>query len=682
MKVLSLKRSLIFAAGLIAVFLGISLLVQGVSYLTWHLSGAGDISFEELENIPVPERNPTEPKALHSVREWSPEDGKVFHEAPMLRPLVEAGELPPVADRLPEDPLVIVPPEQIGPYGGTWKCLGTGPRDIEFYLPRHTYEGLVRWDPMGQKIFPNLAVRWKIEDGGRIYTFWLRKGVRWSDGHPFTVDDILFWYEDVLKDPDLTPVIPREFRPGGELLQVEKVDQYTVRFRFQKPYGLFLQMLASKQGDETSRLTTFPAHYLKQFHPRYVPKEKLETMARAKGFDLWSRFFLDDRYDWRNVEIPRIWAWIVTKPLPARPVVLERNPYYWKVDPEGNQLPYIDRMNFGVYDRETINLKAINGEIGMQKRHLNLDIYPLLMSNRKKGGYRIFHWISAAGGAIYLSPNLNHLDPVLKKILNDRRFRIALSHAINRQELNEAAYFGIGKPRQAAPPRHSLYYSPEYERAHIEYDTELANKLLDEMGLTRRNKKGIRLRPDGKPLRLNIESVVQSGYERILQLVADHWTAVGVESKVKMMEPNLFYQRKDALMHDIGISGSGVDQIPVVDPRWFFPANRGSIQGIAYARWYLSDGARGETPPPDIQKCMELYGQIEQTPDQQEQIRIFKEIIELNRKNLWVIGTIGEVPILVLVKNNFRNVPEVAVAGWVVRDLGNTAPECYSIEEK
>ena len=672
-----MRRIVVFVVSLLAVFLGFAALAGALGRLTWALSGAGKTSLEEIRRIRPPERHPRGPKKVHRVAEWPAERGRDFHEAPMLARRVAAGELPPVAERVPENPLVVVPPEHCGPYGGTWARFATGPTDIGVFEARLAYDGLVRWDAMGRRILPNLATRWKVEEGGRVYTFWLRRGVRWSDGQPFTADDIMFWYEDILKNEELTPVVPRDFRRGGEVVALEKLDDYTIRFRFKEPHGLFLQMMASGLSYVPVR---YPAHYLKHFHARYVPKEKLEAQAREHGFQLWFQLFFD-RMDWRNPQCPRLWPWIVKRPPPARPVVFERNPYYWKVDPEGNQLPYIDRMTFEIYDIETINLKAINGEMGMQGRHLSFDNYPLFMENRRKGRYRVLHWISSGGGENILAINLNHKDPVLRRIFADKRFRIALSLAIDRREINELAFFGIGQPRQVCPPPASPYYDPDYEKAHIEYDPERANRLLDEMGLARRGPDGIRLRPDGKPLAIQIEVPSVFVNYRIFELIASYWTAVGVKTDAKLEARQLFYTRKAALLHDVGTWGSADEMLPVIDPRWFIPFSLESIHAIGYARWFNTDGRQGEDPPPAIRRCLDLYRQIQMTPDPAEHIRLFKEILRLNRENLWIIGTVGNVPAIFLVKETFRNVPEVAISGWVFRTPGNTAPECYAIEE-
>ncbi|HUT32240.1 MAG TPA: ABC transporter substrate-binding protein [Planctomycetota bacterium] len=671
-----MKRTLVILGCFLAVSLGLFVVVGLLARATWALSGAGTTPLESVQGLAVPERNPSEPKAVHSVAEWAGERGRGFQEAPMLAERVKAGALPPVAERLPEDPLVIVPPEQRGPYGGTWARFATDTNDTGVYEARIAYEGLVRWDAMGRRILPNLATRWEVADGGRAYTFWLRRGVRWSDGAPFSADDLLFWFNDVLQNPELTPVAPIDFRRGGELAKLEKLDGHTVRFRFKEPHGLFLQQMASGLS---YTLLGYPAHYLRQFHPRYVPKEELEAKAKAMGFHFWYQLF-GERRGWRNPQCPRLWAWLIQDPA-ALPVVFQRNPYYWKVDPDGRQLPYLDRVTFGIFDVETINLKAINGEMGMQSRHMDFANYPLFMENRKRGGYRVLHWVNAGGSVMQLALNLNQkTDPVLRELFGDPRFRIALSHAIDRDAINEVCYFGIGKPRQLCPPAASPYYSPEYERAHIEHDPARASALLDAMGLSARDADGVRLRPDGAPLSIFIETTSMTGNAKMLEMVARDWTAVGVKTELKITARQLYYTRKAALLHHVGVWWPADELVPLIDPRWFLPFSTESVHAIGYARWFTSGGKAGVEPAGDLRRCIDLYRAIQQTPDEAEHRRLFAEIIELNRKNLWVIGTIGEVPSLVLAQDRFRNVPEIAVYGWIFRSPGNTAPECYAME--
>ena len=664
-----------FLGALLGVCLGLLVLIEIIAYACWSLSGAGKAAPTAVASGLKPTIDSV---TYHRVEEWPAEQGRIFHQAPMLDARVQSGALPPVEQRLPLDPQVIVPPQQIGPYGGTWRRFGTELADIQPYIAhRLPYGNLLRWGPKADKLLPNLATKWEMSPDNKTCTVWLRKGVRWSDGAPFTVDDILFYFNDVLQNKDLTPSIGREYKPGGKLMGVEKVDDYCVRFTFAAPYGRFVHLLAGMPGID---MIDYPAHFLKQFHPRYVDPQTLAAQAHAAGYDFWHQRFNKVR-DFTNPKMPRLWPWIIVTPPPARVIVLERNPYYWKVDPKGNQLPYIDRVTYELFDPETINMKAINGEVGMQDRHIRFENYPLLMQHAQEGHYRVLQWVDSNGGANILGLNQNTKDPLKAKLLGDKRFRIALSYAIDREEINQVCFFGTGTPRQVAPPPTSLFANPAYEKAYTEFSPEKANRLLDECGLTRKNADGIRLRPDnGKPLTLTIDANQMACNPGALQLVAADWTRVGVRTDVRLLARQLFYQRKAALMHDVGVWYGADEQIPTLDPRWFFPWTNESIWGVDYANWFRSNGKKGAKSPPEIQQCMDLYKQLEATADLQEQKRIFDQIIDLNRQNLWVIGTVGQAPSLYVVQDTFRNVPEVAINGWQFRGPGNTAPECYAIE--
>ncbi len=652
-----------------AILAGVILLVIVLGYGMHSLSRTG--APVEREEALLEEDGEREPVGHHRVGEW---DGdRSFGEAPPLRSLVEAGELPPVEERLPKNPLVIHPPERTGPYGGNWNVFATGPEDISA-MTGITYETLIRWDPLQQELLPNLAVDWEVRDDGRTYVFELREGVRWSDGEPFTSKDILFWYEQVLSNPDLTPAPHRAFIRDGEMMEMEAPDERTVVFRFAKPHGLFLHWLAEGSSEIMMR---FAAHYFRDLHPDFVDDAELNRRTVRAGFDAWYQYF-EDKAEWRNIERPTIGAWLIRRPPPARRILFDRNPYYWKVDPEGNQLPYIDRKTYQIAARETMNLNFIRGDMGMQHRHVVMRNYSLLMEHQSEGDYRVNKWISTFGSGV-LMPNLNHRDPEMRKVIADRRFRIALSHAIDREEISEAVYFGLGRPMQLTP----IHTSPIFDESHVaqftEYDPEKANRLLDEMGLEERNKDGIRLLPDGTPLRLSIEFFQLIADHETLQLVADHWSKVGIDAEARQLARSLFYTRMPARMHDVAVGGNSSIPSPLLHHGYFVPYSQAARHALSYAAWFMSDGERGERPPEPLRRAMEYYQEIMLTADQDEHTRLGRKIQEINIENLWFIGLIGDLPGLTLVKNSFRNVPDQAV---ILGNAGVTAPECYSIEEK
>ncbi|MCX7841058.1 MAG: ABC transporter substrate-binding protein, partial [Anaerolineae bacterium] len=377
-----------------------------------------------------------------------------FNEAPMLAEQVKAGKLPPVEQRLPKNPVVVPTVEKIGKYGGTWRVGLSGGNDQVGLYRMVGYEGLVRWDPSFKEIIPNLAESFQANADASEYTFKLREGLKWSNGKPFTANDIMFWYEDILLNKDLTPTIPTWLTVNDKPVVVEKVNDYTVKFKFAGPYGLFLQRLGHPDG---TRITAFPADYLKQFIPKYNPDA--DKQAKDAGLKTWVDLFnakigAGERSAgyYANLELPRLIAWIPVTSYDgkATQVTLERNPYYWKVDSQGNQLPYIDRVQATIAgDVQALVLKALNGEIDMQDRHIaTLANKAVFADGMQKGNYRFYELIPSQSSTFVIMLNMTHKDPVKRAVFQNKDFRIGLSYAINRKEIIDTVYVGQGKPFQ------------------------------------------------------------------------------------------------------------------------------------------------------------------------------------------------------------------------------------------
>jgi len=609
------------------------------------------------------------------------------HQAPMLQDRVRAGKLPSLEERLPVEPLVIQPVEEIGQYGGTWHRVAVGPGDAGIINSRLSYEALVRWaGPTDvSKVVPNVIKAWEVSPDATTFTFHLRKGMKWSDGEPFTADDFVFYYEDVLLNEDLTPVFPKLLRDPAkdEPTVLEKIDDYTFKFTFASPYGLFMQMLAGPSFQWVP--DGHPAHYMKQFHPNYVDKAELDKKVKDAGFDNWWELY-DDRRDWRNPERPHIWAWPVKQAPPAVPIICERNPYYWKVDPEGNQLPYIDRISFDVVeDSEMLNMKAVAGEVDMQFRHIIWQNYPLFMENAEKGNYRVMKWKLARGSGAVLPLNLNHKDPAKRELFNNKKFRIALSLAINRDEINEFCYMGMGTPRQQAVIEECPYFKPEHATKYAEYDPDKANALLDEIGLTERDEEGFRKGLDGKPLTITIEYAPVFGpWKDLSAMVAEDWKKVGIRAIPKEEARPLFSQRcQEGHEVDLGIWTADRCATPLIEPWYFMPIGGGTpcSNGRDWWDWYTTGGESGEEPPPEVKRQYELWDKIKGATSDVERDKYAEEFFDNASEQLWYIGIVGGLPHVGIVKKNFRNVPEEAISDWLQLTPGNTAPEQYFIKQ-
>jgi peptide/nickel transport system substrate-binding protein len=599
---------------------------------------------------------------------------KKYNEAPMLAELVKQGKLPPVNQRLPEQPLVLKPPEKIGKYGGTLRTAMLGPSDTYSILQLIGNDSLVRLDPYRNKIVPNLALSFKEEDKGKVFVFRLRKGTKWSDGSPFNADDIMFWYNDVLLNKELTPTIPVWLTIGGKPVKVVKVDDYTVRFEFEQPYGMFLMRLAQAQGDSI----LIPKNYMKQFHPKYTPKEKLDELVKKEGFQQWYQLFMSKNDIYLNPERPTLFAWkVVTagQTLGAN-MVYERNPYYWKVDSAGNQLPYIDKVVYSIEENvEVITMKALSGQLDMEHRYASVSggspvqNYPLFMENKEKGGYKIVRIISTRSNSAAYGFNLNHKDPVVRKIYNDKRFRIAMSLAINREEIIKLmGYDKLGSvPYQCAPLPNSPYYHERLAKQYLEYDPEKANQLLDEIGL-KRGPDGFRLRPDGKPLLVTIEVIApHTARIDISQLVKKYWNDVGVKTEVRVIERSLFYTRKAAGEHDVATwgadGGSGIE--PILEPRWYFPYSQESLFGTLWALWYMTGGKSGEEPPKEVKRQIALYDKILSTTNESQRKLLFKQLLDIAADQFWGIGICTEPFMFATFRKNIGNLPQEMAASWL-----------------
>lgn len=617
-------------------------------------------------------------------------------EAPSLAEMVAAGDLPPLEERLPTNPAIVEPVESLGQYGGTWRSALVGGADNAWLVRTISYEHMVRWNPEFTGLEPNIAESFEANDEATEFTFYLREGMKWSDGDDFNADDVMFWYEATRADEDYEAVHPTAnwIKGGdGEGVVVERIDDYTVKFVFSAPNGLFLQNFATPSGADVTR---YPAHYCSQFHAAYADADELDALIAEHDATDWVNLFdlkcggvPGTPYDarWQNAELPTLMAWdIVDAYGEGTQVIAERNPYYWKTDPEGRQLPYIDTVIYDILeDTEVLLGKVASGEIDMMSRHFNTnDNKAFLFDEQENGEFEFFETIEG-GNTTGFHFNLNHQDPRMREIFQNKNFRIAMSHCINRQEIVDLLYIGQGEPMASAVGKEMPdLYDEEFYTQYIEFDQELAQELLESEGFVRDG--DYYLAPDGEPLSFEVQVTEAFGFDARAEVVVNQWQACGIDARLKVMDRSLLYTRKDANEHDVHVWGAGAGPTVFLDPRHLFPYSGESTFAQAWQTWYNNPDGDGaltppEEPPADVQRQMELYDQIKASGDTAVQTELMKEIIEIAKDQFYVIGLSSSPPGYGIVKTNFRNVPESMPGSWQYPTPAPTHPEQYWIEQ-
>ena len=606
-----------------------------------------------------------------------------FEESPALKALVDAGSLPPIEERLPANPLVLTPLESVGAYGGTWRTatFGGGDSEIERTIG---YTRLVRWNPEWTEVIPDIAESVEVNADATEYTFTLRAGTRWSDGEPFTADDLVFWNEHVLRNTEITPSAPAWLTAGGEPVKVEKIDDNKVVFKFAAPNGLFLMNMATVRGADI--LAASPEHYLRQFHKDFNA-EGIDALVSAAGAADWVQLFNNKvgfPGRWRDLGRPTLDAWVMTSPYSGTTqVVAVRNPYYAKVDTEGNQLPYLDRITIDVMeDTQAIILKAISGEIDMQNRFIEtIDARPVIVQNQEKAGYGLFIARPAWSNALLITLNQTHKNPALREVFSNKDFRIGLSHAINREELNQLIYAGQAKPYQAAPREGTELYDEQMATQYLEYDVALANEYLDKAGLTTKDAEGYRLGSDGKRITFAIDALTGSPIQvDALELIQRYWRAVGIDMQPRPAERSLIFARLQTNDNDglAWVGGGGYDFLGLLDPKWYFPHEFESSYATAWGLYYQNpNDPNAEEPSEAAKKQMDLYRQVQQAPNVEAALASMKELLAITRDEFYIIGTNLEPDRVGIVKSNMVNVPDVIPSTSFYMTPGPVKPETF-----
>lgn len=581
-----------------------------------------------------------------------------FIEPPAFADDVRAGKLPPVAKRIPETPLVakFAAGAAAGQYGGTLNMLIGRSRDVRM-LVVYGYARLVGYD-QNFNIVPDILESVDVK-GDRVFTMKLRKGHRWSDGQPFTAEDFRYFWEDVANNKELSPTgPPSDLLVNGEAPKVEILDKQTVRYSWSRPNPDFLPRMAGASPLFIYR----PAHYLKQFHRKYNKNAIVSDVAGAMKRG-WAAVHNreDNMYQYDNPRLPTLQPWINTTKPPADRFVAVRNPYFHRVDANGRQLPYIDRVVLAVAEAKLIPAKTGAGESDLQARDIQFNNYTFLKKGEKTNNYRTLLWKTAQGSHFALFPNLNASDPVWRQVLRDARVRHALSMAIDRAQVNQVLYFGLATEGNNTVVAESSLYKKEYQTRWAQFDKKAAEKLLDEAGL-KRGPDGVRKLPDGRPMEILVETAGESTEQTdVLEMIRENWREIGVKLFPKPSQREVLRNRVfsgEALMSVWTGLENGLAN-PDISPEELAPTSQQQLQWPKFGQYFETGGKAGEAPDiPEAVELMKLNAQWREAATRDERAKIWQRMLQIHADQQFVIGVIGGVAQPVVVRNTLRNVPE------------------------
>ncbi len=581
-------------------------------------------------------------------------------ETPMLLDRVHSGELPGIDQRVPLQPQVVSFGGEFksGQHGGQLRLLMGKQKDIR-QIVIYGYARLVGYTPE-LELKADILQSIDVEDS-RIFTLHLRAGHKWSDGHPFTSEDFRYYWEDIASNPELSKGgPPRQLYINGELPRVEFLDEYTVRYSWSQPNPFFLPALAGPRPLYIYK----PAHYLRQFHKRYQSEERIVELIEKYSARNWMGVHVnrDRPYKATNPDLPTLQPWVNTTFPPSERFIFQRNPFYHRVDDDGRQLPYIDSIAINIASGKLVPAKTGTGESDLQARYLRMDNYTFLKQSEKRNEFDVRLWKTAKGAHIALFPNLNTNDKVMRELLHEVRFRRALSLAIHRYEINQVVYFRLALESNNTVLPECPLYKPEYRKSWTEYDLPLANALLDELGLTERDDRGIRLLPDGRPLEILVQTAGESTEQTdVLELIHDSWMLAGIKLYSVPSTREVFRNRIFSGSAVMSIWTGLANAMPTADsnPAELAPTSKYQYQWPKWGQYYESRGKSGERPDlPQVNELISLNEQWRHATDSVGREKIWHRMLAIHRDQMYTIGVINSVQHPVVVNHYLYNVPE------------------------
>ena len=591
-----------------------------------------------------------------------------YSESPLLSKMVKNDKLPPVESRLPQTPRVIDFAGrnlEIGKFGGTLKMLMARAKDAR-QMTVYGYARLLIYKPKTFEFQPDILESFDVIQGKK-FIFNLRPGHKWSDGHPFTAEDFRYWWEDVANNPKLSPVgPPKVMKVDGKLPQFRILNNLSIQYEWEKPNPDFLAALAGASPLYIYR----PAHYMRQFHENFTANSELQKLVTTAKQRNWAALHnkMDNLYRNDNIDLPVLQPWVCISKSSSNRLRFKRNPFFHRIDPKGQQLPYIDEFIFGIASNKLISAKTGTGEVDLQARYLRFDDYTFLKKGEDRSPYSTRLWTTAKGSHLALFPNLNHKNKVLRSIMQDVRFRRALSMAVNRYEINQVIYYGLAIEGNNTVLPESPLYKPYYRSQWAQLNLKSANQLLDDMGLIKRDSRGIRLLPDGNPLNLIIETAGESTEQTdILELIHDSWLKIGIKIYSKPSQRNVFRNRIFSGETAISI-WSGIENglaSANSSPAEFAPTTQQLLQWPKWGQHFETDGKAGQiSNDPFAMELLKLYRDWRAEPVFAKRKDIWEKVLDIHTEQVYSIGLIAGVLQPVVVSNNLKNVPIKGIYNW------------------
>lgn len=607
-------------------------------------------------------------------------------ETPFFADLVAAGKLPPVEQRLPDHPRVIDIASlgrEPGIPGGTWRLLAGDQRDLRL-MTIYSYARLMVFDEK-LNVVPDILESYEI-DADKVFTFHLRPGHKWSDGQPFTAEDFRYYWEDVALNPQISPSgLTSALLANNKPPKFEVIDPLTVRYTWEDANPGFIPALAAAQP----LFIFMPAHYLKQFHPRYADKKTLAAAIKTAHVKDWTALHERKSRQYRpeNPDLPTLDPWRNTTAPPAELFVFRRNPFYHRVDENGRQLPYIDEVRMALGTTSLIPAKAASGDADLQARYINFEDYTFLKRAEKKNGYQLRLWERGEGAYTALMPNFNAADPVWRGLMRDVRFRRALSLGINRRDINRVIFFGLARESANTVLPQSPLYKQAYADAYAGFDPNTANRLLDEAGLGKRDAGGFRLLSDGRRADIIVDTAGTSTEDAdILDLINDDWSKLGIRCFNHPSQLDVFRLRVKnggAIMSLAPGMDNGAPTA-IFEPTALAPLSEAQYQWPQWGLYSETGGHEGEAiDMPEPQKLLELYHDWRHSTNKAERAGIWDQMLAINADQVFTIGIVNGTQQPVVVDEKLRNVPEKALYAFEPGSFfGVYMPDTFWFDER